>query len=384
MPGGLPASSCILLLTLLLGVGVGVAAEDREQAAARLEAVRARIGELEQSIEAAKGKAEVLQRQLRELEQEITQSDSKLGRLQERIADKTARLEKLDREREQREATLTDARAALARQLRAAYKNGRRDYLKLLLNQQDPATMGRVLVYYEYYNRARSDQIQQLNRELAQLSQLARTIHEEQQQLAELEQSEQARLEELRGLRAVRAKIMVHLDTRIRDERQELTDLHEDRERLRQLLENLRSARAPAPGQMPNFEHLRGKLEWPVSGRLLNHFGGSRRNGAMSWQGVQLETESGEAVRAVSAGQVIFADWFRTLGLLIILDHGGGYMSLYGHNRELLKPDGAWVEDGEVIALAGKSGGQTRPVVYFEIRRDGKPVDPALWCSRRQ
>ncbi len=370
----------IMLLAVTLAV---TAAEEREQAAARLESVRERITELEQSIEAAKDEAEVLQQQLREIEDDIGASEAKLARLQTRMSDQTEHLKDLNRQRERKEAALTEVREALARQVRAAYKNGRQDYLKLLLNQRDPATVGRVLVYYDYYNRARSDQIRRINGELARLAELARTIDREQQALADLQQDEQARLEELRGLRSVRGKIIAHLNTQIRDEGEALTGLREDQERLQQLLERLQTAPdRSTPGELADFSTLRGKLDWPVGGRLLNHFGGSRRNGAMTWQGVRLAAESGETVRAVSAGRVIFADRFRTLGLLIIIDHGDGYMSLYGHNRELLKSQGARVSHGEAIAHAGASGGQQQPALYFEIRRDGKPVDPALWCRR--
>lgn len=379
------ALACLLLLAGLLLTTVAPAQTDRASTAARLDAVRERIGELEKSIEAARNEAGTLQGQLSDIEKEIQANNNKLAELRTEVAEKDKRLQQLDKQRHDYEAKLGDAREALARQMRAAYKSGRRDYLKLLLNQQDPALMGRMLTYYDYYNRARSEQIRRVSHELEQLAEVARQLQREQAAMAELETSVEARLAELRGLEKARSQIIAHLNRQIEDESQELATLQEDQERLQTLLDELRQ-RAARPAradidQLPAFAKLQGKLDWPVSGKILNSFGSSRR-GTMNWQGVRLSTSNGEDIRAVSAGQVVFADWFRTLGLLIIIDHGDGYMSLYGHNQELLKTRGAWVEDGEVIALAGNSGGQERSALYFEIRHDGKPVDPTRWCRR--
>lgn len=359
------------------------AAPDRASTAAELDAVRERINELEQAIEAARNESATLQQKLRQIESDIQTAGNRLDTLQAKIQQQTEHLQALEQQRRQYESRLGEARAALARQMRAAYKTGRRDYLKLLLNQQNPALMGRVLTYYDYYNRARTREIRAVSHELEQLAELAREVEQEQQALAELEQTEQARLTELKGLKTARNKVIEHLNAEIRDKSQELATLREDQERLQNLLDELRrQPQAPAAPELPAFGKLRGKLDWPVAGRILNSFGSSRRGGALTWQGVRISVDTGEDVRAVSAGQVIFADWFRTLGLLIIIDHGDGYMSLYGHNNELLKSQGAWVEDGEIIAHAGESGGQERPALYFEIRHDGKPVDPTLWCRR--
>lgn len=362
---------------------MGAEQPDRAKTAAKLDAVRERISELEQAIESARDESATLQEKLQEIEKEIADSNRRLNELRGQIGDKNKRLQQLAEQRRQFEQQLSAARQALARQMRAAYKNGRRDYLKLLLTQQDPAVMGRILTYYDYYNRARTEQIRAVSHELEQLAELARTVEQEQAELAELEALQEARLAELEGLKQVRQKVIAHLNSDIKDKRQQLATLREDQERLQKLLDNLRrEAKTAAPTELPNFAKLRGKLDWPIDGRVLNSFGSSRRGGAMSWQGVRLAADNGEKVRAVSAGRVIFADWFRTLGLLIIVEHGNGYMSLYGHNAELLKSQGVWVEDGEVIAHAGQSGGQERSALYFEIRHEGKPVDPARWCRR--
>lgn len=377
--------ACLLLLAGLLLAIASPAQTDRASTAAKLDSVRERIAELEKSIEAARDEAGTLKEQLRDIEKEIQANNNKLAELRSEIATKDERLRQLDQERRDYETKLGDARAALARQMRAAYKSGRRDYLKLLLNQQDPALMGRMLTYYDYYNRARSEQIRSVSHELEQLAEVARQVQREQTAMAELETSVETRLAELQGLEKARSQIIAHLNRQIEEESQELATLREDQKRLQTLLDELRQQAArpsrPDIDQLPAFAKLQGKLDWPVSGKILDSFGSNRR-GTMEWQGVRLSTSKGEDISAVSAGQVVFADWFRTLGLLIIIDHGDGYMSLYGHNQELLKTRGAWVEDGEVIALAGNSGGQERSALYFEIRHNGKPVDPTRWCRR--
>jgi murein hydrolase activator len=371
-----------LTACLLLAAGMTAAVTDRETASSELEAVRKRIDTLEREIEAARNESETLRKQLRSTDEEINAANRKLAELQSGLAEKSGHLQFLTTEQARQRTILQDATDALARQIRAAYINGRRDYIKLLLNQEDPNAIGRTLTYYDYYNRARTEQISKVSDQLEQLARLAQTIGREQAELQELQAIEQVRLSELEGLRAARRQIMAHLDDQIRSHGEELGNLREDQQRLEKLLDELRAAPTPPTAPLPPFGDLRGKLDWPVAGRVLNRFGSSRRDGAMTWQGVRLEATEGDDVRAISAGQVIFADWFRNLGLLLIIDHGEGYMSLYGHNHDLLKTTGDWVEDGEIIAHAGNSGGQDRPAVYFEIRHQGKPVNPALWCRR--
>lgn len=361
-------------------------AVELESTSAELEEVQQRIGKLESAIEAARNQAGDLEKELRNTDAALEANAQRQARLQRETADVSARLAELNRQREQQQLTLADARAALARQIRAAYINGERDYLKLLLNQQDPNSLGRMLMYYDYFNRARTEEIHTVSHELASLAELARDIEKEQLSLTTLQQREQARQLELEGLRTARQQIIRHLNSQIRAQGEELAVLREDQARLENLLEELHEQQARAPTRaaisLPDFASLRGKLNWPVSGRLLNSFGSSRRGDDLSWQGVRLAAQTGEDVQAVSPGQIVFADWFRNLGLLIIVDHGGGYMSLYGHNNELLKGAGDWVEDGEIIARAGDSGGLDSPALYFEIRHQGKPVNPGLWCRR--
>lgn len=369
-------TGCLLLTTSL------AVAKDTEATSAELEAVRERIHTLEQEIQAARNESETLRKQLQSTEAEIAEVNRTLAELQSDLQSQSDHLEILLDEQSRQRTALQDATEALARQVRAAYINGRRDYLKLLLNQEDPNTIGRTLTYYDYYNRARAEQINEISGQLEQLAGLARTIGREQTELQELQSAEQVRLSELEGLRAARRQIMAHLDEEIRSHGEELGSLREDQQRLENLLEELSTVRGMPGAPLPPFGELRGRLDWPVAGRVLNRFGSSRREGALMWQGVRLEAREGEDVRAISAGQVIFADWFRNLGLLLIVDHGEGYMSLYGHNQDLLKTTGDWVEDGEIIAHAGSSGGLDQPAVYFEIRHQGKPVNPALWCRR--
>ena len=164
----------------------------------------------------------------------------------------------------------------------------------------------------------------------------------------------------------------------------QLHSLQQQEKQLTSLLNKLGQEQDAIPffEDIPPFNSQKGKLKWPVTGKLLNRFGGKRKGGNLKWQGVKIDAEPGTEVHAISTGKVVFADWFRNMGLLLILDHGEGYMSLYGYNQSLLKKPGDWVVEDEVIAYAGDSGGQTDPSVYFEIRHRGKPLNPVLWCKK--
>lgn len=355
-----------------------------ESRTAELKSLKERIRAVEQAIAEAQLKTDELNAQLRETESIAEAIAGRLREIREAIERQQANLEVLRAERAQQEQALAEARAQLGRQIRAAYMQGQRDYLKLLLNQEDPALVGRVLAYYDYHNRARARDIAEVNARIKRLSATEEAIRAQTLELERLQAAEQERLAETERVRIARREIIARLNAEIRGHDAELKTLRDDEKRLERLIEDLAARLEQAKRQLPGappFETLRGRLRWPVPGPLLSRFGSPRRGGVLTWQGVRLAAAPGETVHAVSAGRVIFADWFRHLGLLIIIDHGSGYMSLYGHNQHLLKAQGDWVKSGEAIAQAGDTGDQERPAVYFEIRRDGKPVNPDEWCK---
>jgi septal ring factor EnvC (AmiA/AmiB activator) len=264
---------------------------------------------------------------------------------------------------------------------------GKNDYMKLLLNQEDPARVGRALAYYDYHNQSRARQINTVNTEIEAIIQLENNIKRENDALLKLKENQLAKNREIAQSRSERENILAKLLNELEKQGLELEALQQQELETKNLLEKLTEEQAREDhgrvaffADIPPFNSLKGKLDWPIKGKLLTRFGSRKQGGKLKWQGVIINAETGVDVKAVSGGQVVFADWFRNLGLLIIIDHGDGYMSLYGYNQSLLKKIGDWVLPGEIIALAGDSGGQLRSGVYFEIRNNGSPVNPAKWC----
>jgi septal ring factor EnvC (AmiA/AmiB activator) len=244
--------------------------------------------------------------------------------------------------------------------------------------------LGRMLVYFDYYNRARSARIDAVSGELAGLGELERTSARVAADLAALETAQASEVAALEKSRSDRAAAVGKLDAEIRDGTAAVAKLRAEEQRLADLVVRLRDVMAGFPVETDEpLAKLKGKLAWPVQGRIAGDYGQPRGAGPVKWNGVLLEAPAGTPVRAVFHGRVAFADWLQGLGLLVIVDHGGGYMSLYGHNEALLKESGDWVEPGESIAQVGDSGGQSRPGLYFEIRLNGEPVNPNPWIAKR-
>jgi septal ring factor EnvC (AmiA/AmiB activator) len=296
-------------------------------------------------------------------------------------AQRTARRAALAQEQHRHVADLASARQDLASELRAAYLISTVEPLKLLLNQQDPARAGRLFVYYSYFSRAHAREIDRVNAELGAIGRLDQELAAEEAHLQELETERHARLSELEQARLQRTQVLANLQVESRNRVQSLERLQRQKAGLEKLLHDLERVvpSYPTNGQ-DAFSRLRGKLAWPVSGRVVTHFGDIRAGG-IKWDGVRIATERSSPVRAVSDGRVIYADWLAGLGLLAIVDHGSGYLSLYGHNERLLKAAGDHVAAGEPIAAAGDSGGEDSPELYFEIRKAGKPIDPRPWFT---
>ena len=256
----------------------------------------------------------------------------------------------------------------------------------MLLNQEDPDEIARMLVYYDYFNKARADQIKLYNRTLAQLEQVSLALADELTLLRENQLALNLERQRLAQAQKEKQATLNTLIARIKAAGSEITRRQQDRSRLEQLLSRLQSrlANIPIPGDATPFSEMRGKLLMPVQGRVAHRFGQRRNQGRMKWQGVLIDAPEGDPVYAVHYGRVVFSDWLRGFGLLLIISHGDGYMSLYGHNQVLYRETGDWVAAGHVVATVGDSGGQNRAGLYFEIRIDGKPSDPQQWCLARQ
>jgi murein hydrolase activator len=356
-------------------------AAQEHEARQKLDAVRAEIKALAEQQRETEGERGDAAKALRTKETELAQVAKDVHSLDEKLATQQADLDKLDAERAKLETALKSQRDALAALLRSAYALGRNEQLKLLLQQNDVAAIARVLAYNRYFQRARVGRIDQLSTDLEDLAKVQDSIRTK---TAELEATRNARAAEgdkLETERGEREKLVDELDTRLKEQGARAAALGKDEKALTSLIEKLRDVFADIPKQLSGaepFASQRGRLAPPVQGKVVRGFGAADESGRKS-SGLLIAAKSGTAVHAVSHGRVVFADWLRGYGLMIIVDHGDGYLSLYGCNETLLKDVGDWVNAGETIATSGASGGQKTPGLYFEVRAKGQPVDPKAW-----
>ena len=360
----------------------GAAAPGRTEA--ELRALREKIGRISEQVSRDALERDRLSGDLRASELSLGQARDELGRANREFADRSARRAALAQQRVQQQQALAHERAALSAQLRVAYMIGHQEPLKLLLNQQDPLHSGRLFAYYGYFGRARADQIARIQAQVQRLEQLDGELAQQQSELATLKAAQQQQLGQMERARNQRQQVLASLTAAARTREQSLARLKSQQAALEGLLRELnRSLKSIAPPDNATaFGRARGQLPWPVAGQLTAQYGDTRASG-VRWEGVVIATERDAPVRAVSSGRVVYADWLPGLGLLVIVDHGEGYMSLYGHNDRLLKAAGESVAAGEPIAAAGDTGGRAAPELYFEIRQGGKPVNPAPWFRAR-
>lgn len=373
-----------LLLAALAAPPLAQAATPRQAKEAELKQLRARIDTLRVDLNRVRNRYDALRNELRDHEAKVATLRSNVAALDGQLTKQLGRLRTLERKQKRLERDLDEQREHLARQLRAAYAAGRQEYVKILLNQEDPAAVGRIVAYYDYLHRARFERIAVINTTLDELNTVKGEIAAETAQLQQLRDKSAAEQRELETSRGQRAALLVKLKKEISSKDQQLARLSADEKELQKLIAALSRALEDIPPDIEGrpFNALKGKLGWPVKGPFLAKYGARRNVGSLTWQGVLIGASEGQQVRAISHGRVAFAEWLRGYGLLLIIDHGGGYMSLYGHNQTLYKGVGDWVKGGEVVAAVGSSGGQERSALYFEIRHNGKPANPGQWCRR--
>lgn len=427
-----PASMLRALIALALICLLQPAfADERAQTQQQLDATRQDIAELKKLLGKLQEEKSGVQKELRGTETEMGKLEKQVEALQKELKKSESELQRLDEEKKKLQSARTEQQRLIAIQARAAYQNGRQEYLKLLLNQQNPEKFARTLTYYDYLSQARLEQLKNFNETLRQLANVEKDISLQQAQLLVQKSSLDSQREELDKVRKERQLALAKLnnDVKARDDKlkareQDQADLAKVLKTIEETLarqareaeearqkaliaqqeaekKRLREAQADAsdaprkpvrssPGALVSsagpsfggaFAAARGKLPWPVDGRLLARFGETRGDDSRSkWDGVMISAAAGSQVLAVHGGRVVFADWLRGAGLLVILDHGNGYLSLYGHNQTLLKEAGDVVKAGESISTVGNSGGQDTPALYFAIRQQGRPSDPAQWC----
>lgn len=413
-------SRTLLAFAFLCLLGTA-SADERAEARQQIEAARQDIAELQKLLKQIEQEKSGVQKQLKTTESEMGELEKQVDTLQQEIDRSESELERLNDEKTTLEGARIEQQRLIGTQARAAYQNGRQEYLKLLLNQQNPEKFSRTLTYYDYLNKARFEQVASFNETLRQLANVEAGIEEQRSKLAQQQDGLRERRNQLAEVRKERqqtlAKLSSDLSTReqkLQARRQEQAQMERvlktieetlarqareaeqarqrellaERERQRQQQQATGSSAAPGPLVSSTgasfggpFAQAKGKLPWPVDGRLVARYGTPRGGDARTkWDGVLIGAAVGSQVRAVHGGRVVFADWLRGAGLLVILDHGNGYLTLYGHNQSLLKDAGDIVKAGEPIATVGTSGGQEAAALYFAIRQQGRPSDPAQWC----
>ena len=351
------------------------------QAKQKLEQIRADIHKLVDEQKQTAVARNDATNALRDQELKIAATAKTLHGIDQQLAAQQSQLDGLLAQRAVLDARLKDQRDALATLLRSAYALGRDEELKLLLAQDRIDDISRMLAYYGYFERARVHEIDGLLQDMQALAQVQADIERETSALKQSRDEREAQAQQLDSERGERRKLLGELEAAAKDQNVRLAALGKDEKALLDLLAKLRDIFADIPKHLAGaepFAELRGRLNWPLRGRIAGRFGGAV-DGERSSQGVLIAAKEGGEVRAVSHGRVVYADWLRGYGLLLIIDHGEGYLSLYGDNETLLKEVGDWVDAGEVVASSGDSGGRGAAGLYFELRHDGKAFDPAEW-----
>ncbi|MFT7413223.1 MAG: septal ring factor EnvC (AmiA/AmiB activator) [Paraglaciecola sp.] len=329
-----------------------------------------------------------LQDNLKVIELQIAKSATKLNKTQVALDNNLQQLSVLRKQQEGYVAFLEQQKLILSKQIRSAYMTGNYDFAKMLLNQQDAANFERTITYYQYLNKARKSQIDSFNLLVKKLQKVNAKLIDNHSELAHLEGKQIEQQQGLKVNQTERKSTLIAMQTAIESEEAKIAQLQINE---KNLLEALSRALARAQQQadkkndqqniiLRGLSALKGRLLMPAQGNLRKMFGRFRQ-GQIKWKGVVINGTAGDSVIAIHHAKVLYSDWLRGFGLVTVLDHGDGFMSLYGHNQALLKQAGEAVQAGEAIALLGQSGGQSRPNLYFEIRHKGKPINPVSWLK---
>jgi septal ring factor EnvC (AmiA/AmiB activator) len=380
-------SDAALLSTLVFAVLCPAYAADTHKDEERLQKLRTRIETLQEKLNETRGRRDSVREEVRDLERRIGTLLNNLRQIDARLRFNEKKLASLKTRAASEHGNLVIQRQQLGRQIYTAYVTGREEYPKMLLNQQNPASVARVLTYYQYLNHERTARITAIEATLSRLDVLEQEIHQQSRELEALRASQREQKTELETSRARRGDLLASLNREVHGRSQEIERLLADEKRLEQLIEELKTVlpeTAPPPsGAEARFARWRGRLPLPTRGRILSRYGTQKNVGNLKWRGLFIAGHEGQDVISVYHGRVVFADWLRGFGLLLILDHGDGYMTLYSHNQSLHKAVGDWVEAGDIIASLGNTGDAAQPGLYFEIRQNGEPRDPLIWCKAR-
>lgn len=369
----------LLLLLCLLPLFTATAAST-SQHQKELQQLDQQIASTQHIISDNTKKRDQLQQQLKKVELDIAKLSQNIKHYDQQLKPLQQQLTKLEKQQTQLQTTIANQRQALANQLRSAYTNHQENYVKVLLNQQNVSHINRMMTYYQYYTRARLTLINDVNRNLQQLQQVSQTVTEKRDEIQQLRQQQVAQQKTLINTENQRKSVIRSLNRSIVSNQQRLQQLQKNKQALQSVIDRLQRQQTNPNAGKP-FASLKGKLSWPMNGRISRNFGSRENQQSLPLQGVLMRGKSGQNIQAIADGKVVYADWLRGFGLLIIVDHGDGYMTLYAHCNSLYRKVGDNVQAGSLIASVGNSGGLNQTALLFQIRHKGVPQNPRHWCK---
>jgi len=372
----------IVLLLLVFFVSSLADAADKDK---KLRTVQDKIKQVTQDLSRLRRQQKKADKNLQRIEQQYGKVSRTVRDLQVKVRQKRQRLNEIEREIQVQKGWLATQEELLAGQMRAAYALGRQEPLKLLFNQQDITRTSRVMRYYQYFNQARIQNVEQVDASLQLLARLQKEKEQDVQAIQNLSATNAQKQKILASTKQEREQLLSKIKKNVKHSRSSLSKLKKNERQLKRLIRALQQATEGTllvVNATKPFKQLKGQLTWPVRGKLVRSFASSRGEG--KWSGVLLRAKEGDNVRSIAHGQVVFSDWFKGYGLLLIVKHDKNYMSLYAFNQSLYREKGDWIEAGDIIATVGKSGGREQAGLYFEIRKRNKPINPALWCKLKR
>jgi len=376
--------TCLVIISLLFAFPLKADQSDRNDEAKRqnqekLSDVQKAIAKQESNIFDTNKQRSNLEKQLKSDDLAIAKVAKAINKIEQELNETQVKITDLAAEKKKLTLAKQTQETLLAQQLRSAYTTGQHDYLKLLLNQDQSEKIQRTISYYQYLNQARTKEIDAFQITITQLLQVS-TEHQTQVDYLKLLKEDQLQQDtQYRSSKIQRRNTLKKLSNKLLSSQQKLNKLKAEENNLNQALNKLAKI-LQAEINLTGLSKLKRRLSWPVKGRILHSFG-TRKQGYLKWKGVLIGAPISRQVQTIHNGTVLFSDWLKGYGLLTVVDHGNGYMSLYAHNQTLLKSVGDRVETGEPIALVGQSGGLEQSGLYFEIRHRGKVLNPKLWCK---
>ena len=374
-------SACFATSVLLCPLSFAELSDEQKR---KFEEVKRNIEKIKSELEKTKGSRDQLQETLEQNEKSIQQLNQKTEKLKGELDQKQSHLEQLNDEQSELKKKKSEQAHLIEDYINAAYRLGQHSQIRLLLSQQEPSQVARMLRYYEAFSESRTEKIELFAATLERLNTIEPQIAYETTQLKKSYAALRAEQRSLQQSKTERQQTLAKLEADVRTQSEKLAGLRTDQKRLEALLSKVYeeiNANELAL-DISEFSSLKGKLPWPTKGKPRNHFGRNRSGSQLKWQGIEIYATRGAEVVAVHHGQVVFSDYLRGHGLLMIIDHGSGYMSLYAHNENLYKELGEWVEAGETISSVGDTGGRRDTALYFELRHNGKPTNPSSWFRR--